>query len=108
MVFKNSSTTAGSIIALLKGMLKNLIPAAFAAAVSASISAPCSVGCRRLMMDANPIFLISVTADGGTGPAHDNGDSTPGNVVVPATDSFVALGCSAAPRSTPVALCAIA
>src|SRR5947199_352839 len=38
------------------------MPASFAAAASPSMFAPFSVGCRTLMIDANPIFLISGTA----------------------------------------------
>src|ERR1700730_4494762 len=64
------------------------MPAALAAAASASISAPCSVGSRRLMIDANPIFLISGTASAFVAPAHATVVSTRANVVTPGRVSF--------------------
>src|SRR6266568_6317851 len=68
IVSMNLSATAGSGDWPLNGILKNLIPVDFAAAASPSMSAPFSVGWRRLMIDANPSFLISGTASGFVAP----------------------------------------
>src|SRR5438093_540263 len=68
IVSRNLSATAGSGDWPLNGMLKNRISAVFAAAASASMSAPGSAGWRRLMIDANPSFLISGTASGLVAP----------------------------------------
>jgi hypothetical protein len=35
-----------------------------------SMSAPCSLASRKLMIDANPIFLMPATDVGVTAPAH--------------------------------------
>src|SRR5712671_515004 len=65
--------------------------AAFAAAASPSISAPGSLACRRLMIDAYPIFLIPATAAGVVAPAHAIVVSTRAKLVTPGTVSLVTL-----------------
>src|SRR5262245_41917852 len=70
IVSRNLSATAGSGDWPLNGMLKKRMPAVFAAAASVSISAPGSFGWRRLMIDANPSFLISGTASAFVAPPH--------------------------------------
>src|SRR5262249_54531528 len=66
-----------------------------------------SVGCRRLMTDTKPIFLISFRADGVTAPAHATVVSTRAKFVMPGTDSFVTCACAALARITAVPIRAI-
>src|SRR5438270_11659837 len=65
------------------------MPASFAAAASPSMFAPFSVGCRTLMIDANPIFLISGTAAAVVAPPHATVVSSRAKFVTPGTDCFV-------------------
>src|SRR5260370_9862658 len=62
--------------------------AAFAAAVSASRFASGSLGCRRLMIDAKPIFLISGIAWALVAPAQATVVSRRLKLVTPSTVSF--------------------
>ena len=64
-------------------------PAAFAAASSFSTSAPVSVARRRLMMETNPIFLISGTASADVAPAHATVVPNRARFLTPVTGSFV-------------------
>src|SRR5713226_1862983 len=63
--------------------------AAFAAAVSASRFASGSLACRRLMIDAKPIFLISGIAWALVAPAQATVVSRRLKLVTPSTVSFV-------------------
>src|ERR1700730_1684842 len=89
MAARKRSATAGSGDCALNGMAKKRMPAALAAAASASMSAPDSVGSRRLMIDANPIFLISGTASAFVAPAQATVVSTRAKLVTPGTVSLV-------------------
>src|SRR6266404_4933745 len=100
IVVRNLSTAAGSGDWPLKGMLKNLMPAALAEAAVSSISAPGSLGTRTLMIDANPIFLISGTELAFVAPAHATVDSSRAKFVTPSTVGFVTC-CAAADAANP-------
>src|SRR5271156_5793671 len=65
------------------------MPAAFAAAASASMSAPGSLGCRRLMIDANPISLILGTTSALIAPVQATVVSRRWKLVIPPTVSEV-------------------
>ena len=79
-------------------MLKNLMPAVLAAAASPSTSAPFSVGWRRLMIDANPSFLISGTASGFVAPPHATVVSRRVKLIAPGTSTLVTC-CAPADRA---------
>ena len=66
-----------------------LMPAALASAASCSISAPGSLACRRLMIDAYPIFFNPATAAGVVAPAHAIVVSRREKFVTPGTVSLV-------------------
>src|SRR5688572_8940199 len=76
------------------------MPAAFAAAASSSTIAPASVASRRLMIDANPIFLIPATASGFVAPPHATVVSSRAKLVTPGTFSLVT--CWASTDSAPM------
>src|SRR6266699_5414436 len=97
MVAMNLSATAGSGDCPLNGMLKNLMSAALAAAASPSMSAPFSVGWRRLMIDANPSFLISGTASGFVAPPQATVVSSWTTLMAPGTVGLV-ICCAPAAR----------
>src|SRR5579872_6244645 len=94
MVLINWSATAGSGALGLKGRCTKLMPAALAAAASASISAPGSVGSLKLMMDANPIFLIPATEPGVIAPTQATVVSTREKFVIPGTVDFLTWDCA--------------
>src|ERR1700732_1370810 len=89
MASRKRSATAGSGDCALNGMAKKRMPAALAAAASASTSAPGSVGRGRVVVDANPIFLISGTASALVAPAQATVVSTRAKFVTPGTVSLV-------------------
>jgi hypothetical protein len=67
----NASAAFGSGEAPLNGTWKYFRPADFASAASCSTLASGSVASRRLMIDANPSFLIAGTACSALiAPAH--------------------------------------
>src|SRR5580765_6204766 len=74
------------------------MPAAFAAAASASTLAPASLGSRRLMIDANPSFLISGTPSGFVAPPQATVVSSRAKFATPGTSDFVTC-CAAAGRA---------
>src|SRR5258708_149297 len=61
----------------------------FAAAASPSRSAPCSLACRRLMIEAKPIFFSSGTAVALIAPAHATVVSSRLKFVTPSSVSLV-------------------
>ena len=63
--------------------------AAFAAAASPSRSAPSSVACRRLMIEANPCFLMAGTAVALMAPVQATVVSSRLKLVMPSTVSLV-------------------
>src|SRR5258705_2157513 len=98
-VARNLWATAGSGDWPLNGMLKNLMPAACAAAASASTLAPGSDGRRRLMIDANPSFLISGTPSGFVAPPQATVVSSRAKFATPGTSDFVTCCAAAGPAN---------
>src|SRR5262245_29686066 len=76
------------------------MPASLAAAASASRSAPASPACRKLTIEAKPIFLISGTAVAFTAPAQATVVSSLTKLVTPSTVSLVAWACWAGAGAT--------
>src|SRR4029453_13298795 len=77
------------------------MPAAFAAAVFPSMSAPCSVARRRLMIDAEPIFLISWIALGEMAPAPAPVVLTLGKFRMPGPSCLTTCALAAVPMTDP-------
>src|ERR1700687_6001549 len=88
MVLTKRSAEAASGAFEFIGMCTKLMAAALAAAASPSISAPGSLARRRLMIDANPIFLIPATDEGVTAPAQATVVCTCAKLVIPGIVDF--------------------